>query len=50
MSIVRDYLGQPAVGEFVVLISVNKFPLQGLFLHAWMHIIKLTATQKLLLH
>jgi hypothetical protein len=38
MNIIREYLGYPAVGGFVVLISVNKFPLQGLFRHAWMHV------------
>jgi hypothetical protein len=38
MNIIREYLGYPNVGEFVVLISVNKFPLQGLFRHAWMHV------------
>jgi hypothetical protein len=38
MNIIREYLGYPTVGEFVVLISVNKFPLQGLFRHAWMHV------------
>jgi hypothetical protein len=45
MNIIREYLGYPTVGEFVVLISVNKFPLQGLFRHAWMHV-----TQRVELH
>jgi hypothetical protein len=26
MNIIREYLGYPTVGEFFVLISVNKFP------------------------
>jgi hypothetical protein len=38
MNIIREYLGYLIVGEFVVSISVNKFPLQGLFRHAWMHV------------